>query len=148
MLPRRRRARALTATTLRLPSRVGPRQPDSPAASATISDHDLHAFVDGALDAVRRERVRAFLDRNPTVAADVAAYRRQNLLLREFKHEGAPNSPALNYVTVQLARRLGLVRGARALACSAVTVAVVAAVWLAVSGDWAAVPHVVLTAGR
>lgn len=43
----------------------------------TISDDDLHAFVDGALDPERRRSVKAALSQDPDAAARVAAYRSQ-----------------------------------------------------------------------
>lgn len=43
-----------------------------------ISERDLHAFVDGALDAEARARVEAWLSAHPEDAAMVAAYEAQN----------------------------------------------------------------------
>ena len=45
---------------------------------ATISEDDLHAFVDGALDAVARSEVEAWLAEHPDDGARVAAWRRQS----------------------------------------------------------------------
>jgi anti-sigma factor RsiW len=42
-----------------------------------ISEHDLHAYVDGALDAAAHARVEAWLAENPCDAARVSAYRSQ-----------------------------------------------------------------------
>ncbi len=46
--------------------------------SAAISEDDLHAFVDGALDEAVRAEVEAWLAAHPEDAARVAAWRRQN----------------------------------------------------------------------
>lgn len=42
-----------------------------------IGDSDLHAYVDGRLDPVRRAKVEAWLARNPELAERVAAWRAQ-----------------------------------------------------------------------
>ncbi len=52
------------------------------ASSDAIRKVDLHAFVDGQLDAERRRAVAAYLDANPEAARRVAAYRRQKAALR------------------------------------------------------------------
>jgi len=48
----------------------------------TITEGDLHAYVDGGLDEARRAAVEAHLAENPEGAAEVAAWRRQNETLR------------------------------------------------------------------
>jgi anti-sigma factor RsiW len=120
-------------------------------AEPTISDYELHAFVDDALDPARHERVQLFLARHPSVAADAAAYRQQNRLLRELRRERPPSppSPAVGYLTTRFACRLALARGGRILAWSAAAAVLVAAVASVLEGvDIAIVPHVILTAGR
>lgn len=47
-----------------------------------IDEHDLHAYVDGALAPERRAAVEALLRADPRAAERVEAYRRQNRLLR------------------------------------------------------------------
>ncbi|MGH7014678.1 MAG: hypothetical protein ACREEL_11095 [Stellaceae bacterium] len=134
---------------IRLPRRAGQRQSELSAAPApTISDYELHAFVDGALDPARRERVQAFLVRHPAAAADAAAYRHQNHVLRELRRERRSLSPALGYLSAQLARRLALLRGGRALTWGVAAAVVAAVAWSVVSGDWAAMPYAVLAASR
>ncbi len=49
-----------------------------------IEDRDLHAYVDGQLDAERRRRVEAFLSTRPDKAALVDDYRRQRILLHRL----------------------------------------------------------------
>lgn len=48
-----------------------------------ISEDDLHAFVDGVLDAGQHEAVQRYLDANPDAAARIAAYRTQGDALRD-----------------------------------------------------------------
>lgn len=43
-----------------------------------ISESDLHAYVDGQLDPLRRVEVEAYLASNPAEAERIAGYRRQN----------------------------------------------------------------------
>ena len=43
-----------------------------------VGQHDLHAYVDGALAPVRRDEVAACLAQNPALAGRVSAYRRIN----------------------------------------------------------------------
>ena len=47
-----------------------------------ISEDDLHAYVDGALDSARRDDVEAYLAQHPDVADRIAGYRRQRSELR------------------------------------------------------------------
>ncbi len=51
--------------------------------TTTITDADLHAYVDGCLDPGRRD-VEAFLSTRPDKAATVEDYRRQNLMLHRL----------------------------------------------------------------
>jgi anti-sigma factor RsiW len=48
----------------------------------TIAEADIHAFVDGRLDAEQRAAMEAALARDDVLAARVAAYREQNAALR------------------------------------------------------------------
>jgi anti-sigma factor RsiW len=47
-----------------------------------LHEHDLHAYVDGALDADHRKEVQDYLDRHPDAAAAVAKLAAQRQLLR------------------------------------------------------------------
>jgi len=47
-----------------------------------LGEDDLHAYVDGRLDAVRRAEVEVWLLSNPSAAARVAAYRQQNDMMQ------------------------------------------------------------------
>ncbi|MDA1101360.1 MAG: anti-sigma factor [Proteobacteria bacterium] len=49
-----------------------------------FNEFDIHAFVDGGLDALRREKFEDWLADNPEIAQRVAAYRRQNEELHAY----------------------------------------------------------------
>ena len=56
---------------------------------APITEDDLHAYVDGALDPGRRALVDRHLAEHPLEAARVAAWERQNATLGElYRHIG------------------------------------------------------------
>ena len=50
----------------------------------TITEDDLHAYVDGALTAERRGEVEAYLAEYPADAERVRAYQAQNQALRSL----------------------------------------------------------------
>jgi len=50
--------------------------------TAIVHKAELHAFVDGRLDAARRREVEVYLAANPDAAGRVSAYRRQKQALR------------------------------------------------------------------
>ncbi len=97
-----------------------------------ITVDDLNAYVDDALDAVRRAEVEAYLATHPDAAAQVLAYRRLNEGLRELfgpiAHAGVP--PALRPANVSARRR----RRRRAVALQAVAAVLLLA--LGVAGGW------------
>lgn len=146
VLPHRRRQR-LRVAALRWSPRHDTRGSESPPAS-TISDYDLHAFVDNVLDGARRTRVQAFLAQHPAAAADAAAYFQQNRMLRALRRPSAPISPALSYLAAHFAFRLVQARIGRATIWSTVAAVFGAGAWLLVSGDWVVVPHLILATGR
>lgn len=145
VLPNRRHTRWRVAALRWWPHHETHRSELPPAS--TISDYDLHAFVDNALDAVRRRRVQAFLAQHPAVAADAAAYSRQNRMLRALKRPPKPSSPALEYLAVQLAGRLTRGRIARVAACCVAAAIIILAGWSILSGDWVVVSHRIVAAG-
>ena len=57
-------------------------RPTGQTKSARVVEEDLHAFVDGALDAERRKAVQDHLDRDPEAAAAVTRLIAQRQLLR------------------------------------------------------------------
>src|SRR5487761_687932 len=144
VLPRRRRTR-LRVAAHRWRLQRDTRGSGLPPASA-ISDHDLHAFVDNALDGARRRRVQAFLLQHPAAAADAAAYFRQNRMLRALKRPPTPASPAPGYLAAQLAFRLARARIGRAAVCGAAAAVIAVVSWSLVSGGWVVVAHLILAA--
>ncbi len=88
----------------------------------TVSEHELHAFVDGELDAQRRSEVQAWLALHPEAAARVADYRRieDRLHLRFDPVLAQPvtvppelyRAPARRALRVALLAALALVSGA------------------------------------
>lgn len=66
------------------------------ASTGTVRKAELHAFVDGQLDAARRREVEAYLASNPDAAERVAAYHRQkealHALLAPVLEEPLPRS--------------------------------------------------------
>ncbi|MGQ9367429.1 anti-sigma factor family protein [Azospirillum sp. ST 5-10] len=75
-----------------------------------ISEDDLHAYVDGALEARRQADVEAYLDCHPEVARRVALYRAQRDDLRAMLAPVAeePVPPELNLARLVDARRARL----------------------------------------
>lgn len=49
-----------------------------------VSEHELHLYVDGHLEATRRWAIEAYLEGSPEDGERVRAYRRQNELLRDL----------------------------------------------------------------
>jgi anti-sigma factor RsiW len=72
-----------------------------------MSEDDLHAYVDGALERERRAEVAAYLDDHPDVAARIAAYTAQRELLRGALAPIAdePLPPQLNLSRIMENRR-------------------------------------------
>ncbi len=73
---------------------------------APVVEEELHAFVDGALDADRRKEVQDHLDRNPEAAAVVAKFAAQRQLLRSaFAPIADEPVPARLKIATSMARR-------------------------------------------
>ena len=66
----------------------------------TISERDLHAYVDGLLDEGRSAAVEAYLIERPAEAARVEDYRRQNRILRKLGRRAAQNPYVKRKVTM------------------------------------------------
>jgi len=94
----------------------------------SITDNDLHAYVDGELDAARRAEVEAHLAANPAAAKIVRDYRSLNRDLHEA-FDDVLNEP-LPHAMVRVARRRPL-EAMRRIAAALVLVAAGAA------GGWA-----------
>jgi anti-sigma factor RsiW len=90
-----------------------------------ISEEDLHAFLDGALDERRREAVRRYLDAHPETKARFAAYEAQAAALREamapLAEEPVPAELSLNAL---VARRRKREIGRRQMAATAAVLCV------------------------
>lgn len=69
---------------------------------------ELHAYVDGDLDEETMGRVEGYLSANADAASRVREYLRQKHTLRKLAQTGTAmaNSPRINELTEQLARRL------------------------------------------
>lgn len=86
-----------------------------------ITEEDLHAYVDLALDEARKAEVEAYLERHPETARQVEGFRRQRNELREIFAPIAeePTPPEHNLARMIAERRrpaLGPWRGAAAAA--------------------------------
>lgn len=89
-----------------------------------VNERDLHAYVDGQLDAARRQEVEAHLAADPAAAEKVAAYRRQTAMLHglfdptldeplpaRFRKPARSVWPALRYAAMVGWLAVGLVVG-------------------------------------
>jgi anti-sigma factor RsiW len=98
-----------------------------------ITEDDLHAFVDKALDAERHREVAAFLDTHPEAATRVASYHAQAVALRSALEAAAtePVPSRLNLANIIETRRpAGRPRFAQMAAAAVVLLAIGA------SGGW------------
>jgi len=87
--------------------------------SAPIGEIDLHAYVDGQLDAARRADVEAFLALHPEAAGEVQALRAQNQALH-LGYDGILNEPVplrLGQVLQRRRRPYGIAAGLAWLVC-------------------------------
>ncbi|WP_163269064.1 anti-sigma factor family protein [Chelativorans alearense] len=91
-----------------------------------ITEHELHAYVDGALDGRARAAVEAYLAENPAVAGEVEAWRHQNETLRAlYGHMAAePMPPRLGVYRIERERRAAAGRWGRAVAAAVILVAI------------------------
>jgi anti-sigma factor RsiW len=69
-----------------------------------ISEEDLHAYLDGALDAARRFRVAAYLARFPQEAARVEAFRAQKEGMQALFDDVAHETPPRRLVRIMAKR--------------------------------------------
>ena len=76
-------------------------------SSKSVREEELHAYVDGRLDADRRLAVEAWLVEHPDAAGRVAAYRQQNSLLASFYDPvlEEPIPPRLQAQAIKKSRR-------------------------------------------
>jgi anti-sigma factor RsiW len=73
-----------------------------------ITEHDLHAYADGALDGPARIAVEAYLAEHPAAAEEVEVFKRQNETLRAlYGHVAAePVPPHLNAYRIERESRI------------------------------------------
>lgn len=72
----------------------------------TPTEHDLHAFIDGHLDAARRADIEAWLARHPGRAAEVAAWQADARALRAALAEPElPDNPSLDPARIRARSR-------------------------------------------
>lgn len=98
-----------------------------------ISEDDLHAFVDGALDAAREAEVRSYLAAHPDAAGRVSDYAAQREALRQALAPIAeePIPSALNLDRLQAERRQPQRAGSPIAAACAFLVLGTAGGWIA-----------------
>ena len=91
-----------------------------------ISENDLHAYVDGALDGSSRAAVEAYLAKNPAAAEEVDDWKQQNDTLRAlYGHVVAePVPPSLNAHRIERESRLRTGRWQRMAAAAVLLIAV------------------------
>ncbi|MGH8806839.1 MAG: anti-sigma factor family protein, partial [Noviherbaspirillum sp.] len=90
--------------------------------NSSIGEADLHAYVDGQLDAARRAEVEAYLAAHPELAAQVQDLRAQTQALHT-SYDGVMNEPIPLRLTSVLQARFwprGLAAGIAWLACGMV----------------------------
>jgi len=99
-----------------------------------ITEHDLHAYADGALADPKRQEVEAHLAADPAAAEEVEAWRRQNEALRAlYGHVAAePVPPRLS------ARRIEHAFRARTMHWTRLAAAAVLLVAAGATGGWLA----------
>jgi len=89
---------------------------------SSIGEADLHAYVDGQLDAARRAEMQAYLAAHPEVAAQVGELRAQMQALHA-SYDGVMNEPIplrLTHVLQERSWSRGLVAGVAWLTCGLV----------------------------
>jgi anti-sigma factor RsiW len=88
-------------------------------SAAPASEEELHAFLDGQLDACRREEVRAFLDTSATAATRLALWRRDAEGLRAALAgiETWPANPSLDPAVIRRRLRGRALQRASRAAC-------------------------------
>lgn len=91
-----------------------------------ITEHDLHAYVDGALDGPARAAVEAYLAEHPAAAGEVEDLKRQNETLRALYGHIAtePVPPRLNAYRVERESRIRTASWSRMAAAAVLLLAV------------------------
>jgi anti-sigma factor RsiW len=111
---------------------------------APLTDHDLHAFVDGELDGRRYRRIVAHLANDQAAAERVNGYLRQQGELAALREQLGDLDPGQDEDTAVLTRRLaGSMRRQRRVRFSAVAAALAATLLIGMVGVWGPDPSLV-----
>lgn len=91
-----------------------------------ITEHDLHAYADGALDGPARAAVETYLAEHPAAAEEMAGWKRQNETLRALYGHVAtePVPPSLDVYRIERKSRIDAVRWSRMAAAAVLLIAV------------------------
>ena len=104
---------------------------------ASLTDHDLHAFVDGELDGRRYRQIVAHLANDQTAAERVNGYLRQQGELAALREQLADLDPMPDEVTAALTRQLaGSMRHQRRVRYGAVGSALAATMLIGMVSVW------------
>jgi anti-sigma factor RsiW len=103
----------------------------------SLTDHDLHAFVDGELDGRRYRQIVAHLANDAAAAERVNGYLRQQGELASLREQLTDLDPAPDHFTAELTRQLaGSIRHRRRVRNGAVGSAVAATVLVGMLTYW------------
>ena len=104
---------------------------------ATLTDHDLHAFVDGELDGRRYRQIVAHLANDQAAAERVNGYLRQQGELAALREQLADLDPVPDEMTAELTRQLaGTMRHQRRVRYGAIASALAATVLIGMVSVW------------
>jgi anti-sigma factor RsiW len=113
-------------------------------SAGSLSDADLHAFVDGELDGRRYRQIVALLANDQMAAERVNGYLRQQGELAALREQLSDLEPMQDDLTAELTRQLtATVRHQRRVRFGAIGSALAASVLLGVVGMWGPDPSVV-----
>jgi anti-sigma factor RsiW len=103
----------------------------------SLTDHDLHAFVDGELDGRRYRQIVAHLANDQAASERVQGYLRQQGELAALREQLADLDPPPDEITAALTRQLaGAVRHQRRVRYGAVGSALAATILIGMVGMW------------
>lgn len=71
-----------------------------------ISEEDIHAYIDNALDEKRRKAVEARLSQDNNLAAKVTVYKAQKMALKLLDRPAGPLPPPIRALCRRLAEQL------------------------------------------
>ena len=104
---------------------------------ASLTDHDLHAFVDGELDGRRYRQIVAHLANDQAAAERVNGYLRQQGELAALREQLADLDPVADEMTAELTRQLaGSMRHQRRVRYGAIASALAATMLIGMVSVW------------